>query len=82
MSYLSKSLRITDSGRETLSRAVAIDHDWALPASSGDILIEALDGMSTADLEAARMLAYHLGDVVAALLIRRDMAEREARGEA
>lgn len=82
MSYLSKSLRITSSGREVISRAVAIDHDWALPASSVDIFIEALDAMNTADLEAARMLAYHLGDAVACLLIRRDMAEREARGEA
>lgn len=70
MTYSSKPARFTRAGRATIARAVAVDHDWALPASSADRLIEALDDVSADDLEAAYWFGYHLRDAASALLIR------------
>lgn len=60
-------------GRTLLSQAVSIDHDWSLSASSDDILIAALGDLSSDDLEAASLLAYHLREAIGCLLIRRQM---------
>lgn len=76
MNAVSRRRGITPAGRDRLARAVAIDWDWSLPASSVDKLIEALDMLSPEDLEAARLLAYHLDDAVACLQIR-DMTRRK-----
>jgi hypothetical protein len=80
--YGEPSRRLSEQGRELLAAAVAIDWDWALPASSYDKLAEALAAMSKDDLEAAHLLTYHLQEAVAVLLMQRDGEERrEAQRE-
>lgn len=74
---LAKRRAVSAAGRATLSEAVADDWDWALPASSVDRLIAALSDLSDEDLEAAHLLAHHLRDAVACLLMGRDAEKRE-----
>lgn len=66
---------VSDPGRQALAAAVSLDHDWALPASGHDKLMETLGEMSAADLEAAALLAGHLQEAITCLLIRSDMAK-------
>lgn len=71
--------RLSNAGRALLAEAVEIQHDWDLPASSFDMLIDALANLSDDDLEAAHLLAYHLHEAVTCLLIRRDGAKRRGQ---
>ena len=69
------------AGRRTLAEAVSEDRDWALRFSAEDRLIEVLGALSDPDLEAARLLAYHLDEALACVQIRRDMNhDAEKRG--
>jgi hypothetical protein len=61
---------VSAAGRQVLAAAVSIDHDWALPASSEDLLVDALTGLPTEDLEGAYLLACHLREAIACLEIR------------
>lgn len=72
---------ITPAGRETLAAAVSADRDWGLPHSAVDRLVETLNGLTDADLEAAQLLAGHLDDAIAYLLIRRDMQRDQQQRE-
>lgn len=77
MSYSSlPRRRVSPAGQQSLTAAVSIDHDWSLPASSVDKLIEAVAGMSDDDLEAASLLVQSLGEAITCNLIRRDTARR------
>lgn len=67
---------ISVPGRATLAEAVSMDHDWGLPFSAVDLLIEALGPMSDEDLEGAYMLAHHLKEAVACVQMRRDAEKR------
>jgi len=67
---------VTESGRALLAAAVSIDHDWSLPASGHDKLMDVLGGMDADDLETAALLAYHLQQAIGCLLIRSDMEKR------
>lgn len=72
---------VTEAGRETLRRAVSIDHDWSLRFSSEDKLIEAVGGLSDEDLEGAYLLAHYLSEAIACVQIRRDMEKDRAGRE-
>jgi hypothetical protein len=65
---------LTDAGRKTLADAVAIDHDWSLPASGMDKLIAALADLTDEDLEIARLAAHYLNEAAVCVQIERDMA--------
>jgi hypothetical protein len=72
---LAKRRGVSEAGRATLAGAVSLDWDWAMPFSSVDRLIAAMEGLSDADLEAARLLAGHLEEAITSVLIRRDTAK-------
>ena len=71
--------RLSNVGRALVTGAVEIRHDWDLPFSSVDMLIDALGSLSDDDLEAAHLLASHLREATCCLLIRRETARDEAR---
>jgi hypothetical protein len=71
---------VSEAGRQQLARAVQIDHDWDLPASSEDKLIAALGDLTDADLEGAYLLACRMKDALTCVQIRRDMdADKAAK---
>lgn len=72
---------VSEAGRQTLGSAVSIDHDWALPASSVDMLIAALGNLSDDDMDGAYLLACHLQEAIACIQIRRDMEADAAQQE-
>lgn len=71
---------VSEAGREVLARAVSINHDWALRASSEDKLIEAVSDLPDEDLEGAYLLAHYLTEAIGCEGIRRDM-ERDRRAK-
>lgn len=62
---------VSGAGRQILAAAVSIDHDWALPFSSEDKLINAVSGLSDEDLEGACLLAHYLQEAIGCTQIRR-----------
>jgi hypothetical protein len=70
---------LSNAGRALVAEAVQIRHDWDLPFSSVDMLIDALGPLGDDDLEAAHLLASHLREATCCLLIRRETARDEAR---
>ncbi|MDG4756307.1 hypothetical protein [Micromonospora sp. WMMD710] len=65
---------VSPEGRAMLAAAVQIDHDWALPCSSEDLLIAAVAEMSVKDLEAANLLVQSLQSAITVALIKHDAA--------
>lgn len=68
--------RVSSTGRRTVARAVATDHDWDLRFSSVDIMIAALEGLSDEDLKGVALLAQHFSEAIGCLQLQRDAARR------
>lgn len=74
-SFKSARRTVSEAGRQVLAAAVSIDHDWALRFSGEDMLIEAVSGLSDADLEGAYLLTHYLHEAVGCIQIRRETAK-------
>lgn len=74
--------RVSETGRQILSAAVSIDHDWSLRFSSEDMLIEAVKDLTDEDLESAALLVYYLQEAIACNQIRRGTAALRKQADA
>jgi hypothetical protein len=79
---VSLGARVSAAGRQILTAAVSIDHDWSLRFSSEDKLIEAVKDLTSEDLEAAALLVHYLQEAIACNQIRLDGEERRRRAGA